>query len=281
MSVEKGREVSGAHKIGVWNVCDGLDDPNRAEQIAQYLAFSDPDIAVIPEALASGKQVHLAAARVLEANNLHLHTVDYGDHSSPRKDKHQLAVVYRPWALEKEPTARYFLGRATLLLSTNLGYDLAAVHGFDRHFCWKNDPEEARVRQFGLVVSSLSEKAVVAGDFNAMHGDDRVARVLRAFAPVVQYLPSVDPGESCSKLERLGSLSQRLAAMANGRAMQFMLGSGFGDADPKHNHTMAKGPVRVQLDHIMHRSAAGVSGFEVLKHHGLSDHNMVQAKLTF
>lgn len=119
--------------------------------------------------------------------------------------------------------------------------------------------------------------ALVVGDLNDMHRRNTAARLIRPFGGITGMLPYGEPGKPQSKLERVGSLSQRLWAMAGGESLDVYGEEGFHDADPGHQPTMELGPIAVQLDHILARGC-GTSDFRVIPPGDLSDHSMITAR---
>lgn len=259
-----------------WNVSDGLGDPARAALIAEKMAEDNPDIAIFCEGVREGHSIDPAAARILTDVGA-LHSKPYAD-TDGRRDRHDLVAVARKDF--GKPEIVNILGRNVMIFPDAEGFTVAGFHGFDRYGLWPDDPEEARKRQVRTIVGQRALNqggpAILLADLNAMHKSDPIAKNLRRIRPLVGLLPSQDPGIPQNKLERLGSLAKRLCSMAEGGVLQELYQQGFYDADRFYQPTMQKGPVSVQLDHVMLR-AAEARAFAVHSHDGLSDHSPISA----
>ena len=262
--------------VYVWNVKDGLGDPTRAASIAEKVAQVNPDIAIFPEGTKEHQSVMPEAARILtDVGALHVRPYDDID---GRRDRHSLVALARPEF--GKPEIDKGLGRSTMVFAEAEGFTVAGMHGFDRHGSWPDDPEEARKRQMRVLLGREAFRrggpAIIMGDLNTMHKGDPIARKLQLVKPLADRLPSQDPGMVQTRLERLGSLAQRLCSMAAGDMLLDIRRDGFYDADSFHQPTMNQGPLAVQLDHILLREA-GARIFTVHPHDGLSDHHAISA----
>lgn len=260
-----------AHELQVvsWNIRDGIDNP----EIQTALLANEPDIAVMPEAYPEGERPLADTVRRFEKAGYAL-TGHNNDDDDGRTDRHALAVAFKPEVVTAVRPV-YAAGRTVLKLALSDGSDFVGVHLDDRS-------EQRRVKQAAEILRGLGACAIVAGDFNAMQRSGAAARVLRLAKPFTHLLPTRDParGEKTPPIQRLGSLSQRLTAMAAGTTMEAFAEAGFQDADPTRLPTMRRGPLAVQLDHILYRGNVAVtSRTAVDSADGLSDHERIRATL--
>ncbi len=238
-------------KIASWNICDGLTNPDAMPAVVERIKGLEADIVALPEAFNeaadtgdAGKAALLEEAlSSFEAEGYRVRSVLYND-TDGRKDRHGFTMLNRESESEMHVVD---LGNRRVLGAYvgGLSLHVVGVHLDDR-------AEVTRLEQASNLVGSLDEDDhnVLMGDFNAMHHHDIRARLLRMTGPTVRLLPSVDPGEQApnlAKLRRIGSLSQRLAGMATGSALQYLHDVGYRDVDEQLRPT--KGPV--QLDHIL------------------------------
>lgn len=142
------------------------------------------------------------------------------------------------------------------------------------HFDDKSEEERhAEVTDFYLHVAKDDVPAVLAGDLNAMHGDDKIARYLKKplFSAAANHVPS----------DRFRDISTRLIGMADGRTMRYLTQSYLSDADPQHQPTWGQRhlPPVAQLDHILYnQNHIGLEDFSV--HERItSDHRPIMATL--
>lgn len=272
-----GSELSG--KIVAWNIKDGFDGPD-ALAIAEKIISQEPDVVFLSEA---SKQTGGKPAEVI--NLLReavgpIAEVDYGDKDA-RRDTHSfIGIACKEYGI---PVVRQMAGRRGLLYSAG-GVSILGYHGLDRKYRGtRNDHEIQRVIQAedALDVLAGAAPAIIAGDLNTMHGSDPNAQLLRAAGWLSDLLPAGEPGEPQSKIARVGSLAQRLSAMAFGDSLSVLENAGFVDADPHHAGTkaMVGNFLNVQLDHILTRGVT-TTGFEVVPADGLSDHDMVTARFS-
>ena len=270
MSVEQ------SGKIAAWNIKDGFDGP-QALKIAEAIVAQGPDIVLLSEASKKTGGKSAEVLHLLQEAIGPVHEVDYVD-MDPRRDTHSFMGIAREGygtpetiRLGGRQGLRYQLGNLSIV-----GY-----HGLDRKYHGSRDDHEVqRVIQAIDVVRTLpTEAAIVAGDLNAMHAADTNAQLLREVGRFSDVLPAGEPGEPQSKIARLGSLTQRLSAMASGESLQVYEDAGFVDADAQHRGTKAMVGkfVNVQLDHVLVRGVA-VTDFAVVQAEGLSDHSMITAR---
>lgn len=256
--------------IIAWNLRDGINNPN----IQDVILACQADVAIFPEARAEDES--LAAETTINFHNAGYEIFDknYNDDDG-RRDRHGLVLIAKPELVHEAHTVR-LAGRNAIHLTLVQGTHLMGVHLDDRGELRRRD-------QADIAIRTLGDTAVIAGDFNAMHGSDGIARLLRRVGPFADKLPARDPvrGEKTPKIQRLGSLAQRLVSMAIGTTLSDFESAGFRDASEDHMPTMRKGPMAVQLDHILFRGSVGVEApTEVRDGNGLSDHKLIHARLT-
>lgn len=267
--------------ILAWNVADGLTDPNRTKQIQETLLAKEPDIAILSEARKEDYTVPREIINDFQHEGYEIFDTLYNDQDE-RRDRHGLVVVARP-ELVDVGDAPTLAGRSALLLALDGGTQFMGAHFVDRTVIDSGKRsvggEHQRVAQAQVALKLLGERAIIAGDLNAMHGSDKIARRLRVARGITKLLPSMEPGLTLqdSKLRRIGSQSQRLADMARGDTLAILERAGFQDANSNHAPTMGKNGIHVQLDYILVRGVEIVRPTEVHPGNGLSDHNMITA----
>lgn len=263
-----------------WNLQQGKTDGLNNPEIRQAIFDHEPAVAVFPEALPENGLQEETARAVANAG-YDLSWTNYDDNDG-RGDRHALAVIVKPELLVAATTMRA-VGRTSLLLQLTGDTSFLGVHLDDRSEVRRSLQAERLVlinRRRDPRAAALQPSAIVAGDLNAMHRKGGWAPVLRAVEPLAYLLPSKNPDEKYTKLERLGSKSQRLTAMADGSTMDVFAAAGFTDADPHHRITMKQGPIGAQLDHIMYRGNVAVVDSTVVETMGdLSDHSLIHATL--
>lgn len=261
--------MSKSLEIVSWNLRDGLND----SEVQTSILDTEPDLAVFPEGHAEG--VSLAAGTVSRFHNAGYDIYDktYDDNDG-RKDRRSLVVIAKP-ELVSVAHSVYVAGRHAIRLTLEGGTQFMGVHLDDRG-------EKRRLAQAEVVVRSLGETAIVAGDFNDMYRNVGQAPLLRLARPL-NVLHSRDP-ESGRKSSKL-SYAQRLNGMARGKVMQLLAEADFEDAGSDHTPTMvekvAPGVViKAQLDHIMYRGNVAVKQQTIVEDaDNLSDHKRIRATL--
>lgn len=270
--------------ISAWNLCDGFTNPeaNRVG-IEDHILRAESDIAVFPEARAKEAQLADTTVNRFESEGYAIYDTDYDD-ADDRKDRHGLVVIARP-ELVRTNRIVTLAGRNAIMLSLQDGSEFLGVHLVDRTVLPGGvksiGGERQRVAQLKDAMDLLVEEAAIAGDFNATHQAGFMPRSLRAAKPIANLLPSSDPNPDSKipPLERIGSLAQRLTNMASGDALNVIIEHGFVDAAASNKPTMTKGPIRVQLDHIMVRSLEVIEPTTVVPVEDLSDHRQITATL--
>ncbi len=270
MSVEQ------SGKIAAWNIMDGFDGP-EALKIAEAIVAQGPDIVLLSEASkeVGGKSTEVLG--LLQEAIGPVYEVAYDDKDS-RSDIHSFMGIAR----EQYGTPETLRIGGRQGLHYQLGkLSIVGYHGIDRKYHGaREDHEVQRVIQAICVLRALpTTAAIVAGDLNAMHASDTSAQLLHKMGRLSDILPTGEPGEPQSKIARLGSLAQRLSAMASGESLQVYEDAGFVDADARHLGTKAimGGFLSTQLDHILTRGVA-MTDFAVIPARGLTDHDMVTAR---
>lgn len=262
------------------NLADALSD---AEKIPVFLDSVDqqrPDILVLPEAYGEDKITYLAnVEKALEREHysfLHVLNNDADD----RKDRHGTAVIYRSTHDVLKAEAVRLATRNALQLhmrdpETGRVVNVIGAHLDDRH-------EANRLVQAKAAIEGINPNlpSVFAGDCNSMNKRD-----WKRFAPllfgkfIAPHLPVKEPGEKASKLERVGSLTQRLGEMATGDTVELFLDAGMREAGHYERTMMARGIPLFNLDHMfvtqMDVDFAGPD-----KVGGLSDHCRISADLS-
>lgn len=276
------KEVQG--RILAWNVKNGLEG-DGALAIADTIAEQEPTIVILTEAATEPDRVSPRARRALTDIAGGFAEIPYDD-ADKRADTHTLVVLSRP---EHGPVETVRLhGRNGALLRPDTKLSVLGFHGYDRKARNPGDPKPSRwdheTMRYTQTQSALARvgtyDALIAGDLNTMPRRSLVARLLRAAAPFVYRLPAGEPNQPQSKVERIGSLTQRASAMAIGRSLERF--EGFEDVDPDGRTTASIGPIRAQLDHILARGAnLRTSSFEVIPADGLSDHDAVVADFEY
>ena len=195
---------------------------------------------------------------------------NYGD-TDGRKDRHQIAMFIKE-DIPHIPATLSMTGRTALVAHLpGPGVNFLAGHLDDRH-------ESTRQRQSEVAIEWLGPHAVAALDANAMRRRDPRAFAFRVAGPLIRHLPAVDPqpGVKQPKLERIGSLLQRSAGMADGGTVALWEQNGYRDP-VGFAPTLMKGGRRVlSLDRILVRGMPP-GDVQILQPKGLSDHCAVVA----
>jgi endonuclease/exonuclease/phosphatase family metal-dependent hydrolase len=269
--------------VMTWNLRDAFSREEVSTQAVQDQIFAiGPEIVVLPEARSEGITLDDSVIAAFKSHGYNTYQSNYEDQDS-RKDRHGLMVVAKS-ELVKDSRVVPLAGRNAIQLLLQHNVDFLGLHLVDRTPTGDNisvGGEIQRLRQTTAALKILGGRAIAAGDFNAMFGSSLLARSLRAAKPLVRLLPSTEPkpGVAYGKLERLGSLSQRLSDMATGKTLVAWEEAGFIDADKGHKPTMAKGPLAFQLDHIFARGVLLSGNARVHPNHGLSDHKILTATI--
>lgn len=141
--------------------------------------------------------------------------------------------------------------------------------------------EELRLRQVPELVQCINESTlptIVMGDFNAMHGEDLTAKLLRTF-----------PMQIAARHTSPESVIRRVVGMAKGDTLRELIGgTGLREADPLH-HPATTLKMRgqewlpsirlIQIDHILVSKDVQFADFHVAPDGG-SDHRAISAMIT-
>jgi len=263
-----------------WNVKDSFSDEARAAVVMDLIEAEQPDVAVFSEAYDESRDHLMSATQILFADKGY--TTAYGsyDDDDGRKDRHGLLTIA---CQELEPLTKIvnLAGRSAMKLSvldpiSELLIDLYGVHLDDRS-------EQNRLVQAESLLELVDQEtpAVIAGDLNNMHRQDRRALELRGLGLVSRLLPKPEhttAGQKGFSLARMGGITGRLSAMASGITLKLLESADFVDADPSHAATWGARIPLAQLDHVMVRDL-GVVDFQVLPYYPVSDHRPIVAKL--
>lgn len=235
----------------VYNLLEGgFEDEPRSRAVLDITEAVNPDVVIYPEAFNEDGNI-----RALDAAKFALQDQGYvvegvaNEDDDDRSDRRGLVAASKVKNTEIEVVR--LMTRNALRVTGLHPEDQQAIDVFGVHL--EDRSEDGRLWQAGALLKEAAyDRTILAGDFNAMHANAPIARVLRAMGPLANRLPAGEPGTHQSKLARIGSLSQRLAEMADGRTMEAMVKDGFIDADPKRQATIRRlGLLAVQLDHIM------------------------------
>lgn len=275
-------------KVVSWNICNGLSDESRAEQIAKCVVELRPDLVYFPEGMVEHGHVFPPANDILRSIG-RVGSLPYFDIDG-REDIHSHVAVYNPEkvvphkALTRKPSSDVYGRKAMHFIAGPEDYPLliTGLHGFDRlrPSGGLYGHEVARLSQAQTLANlhRKEDRVALIGDFNSMHAEDHIAGLLRSAVRLVTHLPVGKPSEEQTKLQMFGSLSQWLVAMAYGHMLLSLQNSGYKDADPTHRPTMRSGPLAVQLDHMMLKNVQ-CDDFTVHPPAGLSDHSAISATL--
>jgi endonuclease/exonuclease/phosphatase (EEP) superfamily protein YafD len=254
-------------QIVSWNVLDSINDP----EVHKAIIDTGLDIGVFPEAAKEDEGVNGYTSRAFANAGYNVYSQSYLDDDG-RKDRHALAVVAKPELVHFVKSLQ-LAGRTAIRVTMPEGTEFIGTHLDDR-------TETRRLRQAQTIARSAGVTAIIAGDLNATYRNGFQPTLVRMTRPLAHALPARDPGQKMSKLERIGSLSQRLTDMVSGTTMGHFSEMGFTDADPSHAATMRLGPVAVQLDHILYRGDISVVQSTIVEDAaGLSDHSRIRATL--
>lgn len=256
-------------EIVSWNLLDHLNDPLVQHEIIN----GEPDLGIFPEATAEDVPLEKSTLVTFRNAGYNVFEQKYDD-TDGRADRHRLVAIAKPEHIA-DVSSVSLAGRNVFLFNLANGAQFMGGH-------WDDRTEARRMRMTTEALQWLGRDAIVAGDLNAMHRRGVTTSLLRAARPVANMLPASDPvpGQKTPRLQRAGSVGQRLTQMASGTTLRAFTNAGFQDADPRKQPTMKKGPIAVQLDHILYRgNVSVVHPTEASDSQGLSDHLKIQARL--
>lgn len=267
-----------------WNLQNGFSNPDiNLRNLEDAIITQGPDIAVFPEARSESAQIADSTINRFEQEGYTTYDTDYSD-KDLRTDKHGITVIARPELVKTMQTIR-LAGRNAILLNLINETSFIGSHFVDRTVVGDGyssiGGEEQRIAQANDAVAFSQDRAAIVGDLNATHKKGFTPTALRVARPFAELFPSLDPrpGFDVPKIKRLGSLAQRLSSMATGKTLQVIEAADFIDADFSTQPTMTKGPIKVQLDHIMVRNLPIIEATTVGPQSALSDHRPISAKL--
>lgn len=155
---------------------------------------------------------------------------------------------------------------------------LIGVHLDDR-------AESLRLEQLGDLIPIINNSelpTVMVGDYNAMHGRGRIARLLRSWLvrSFVRCLPTLS----------LRDFGKRAMEMATGTTISALLSeTNLSDADSRHRptttpkvrqHSWLPSVRMLDLDHMLVSEAIIVSDFTIVRRDGGSDHRAISAHIS-
>lgn len=272
-------------KIASWNIEGRLTNGDVSSRstpsgIVDAIKNIDADIVVLLEAHGQISPDNLKAKKQLQNIGYKIYDVPYDDDSSTRSDsfyKQHSMVMLGKLPIKKFEAIR--LGNLRNAMMANItdknGKELRVigVHLDDRCESTRVD----QVKDLAKIINSSKLPTVVMGDFNAMHGNDLVAKLLRS-----------KPARSIAHLFQLG-IAERAVGMASGEALKlFQSSTGLVDADPKHQPTTTP-KMRgqqwipswrlIQIDHIFISTEIQIHDFTISPDYG-SDHRAISATVT-
>ena len=174
--------------------------------------------------------------------------IEYED-EYPHPTKEQYLVVLTRKELEAAVTPIRLGIRNAIAFDVEDPHSGSCIHGVGAHFDDRCEENRLSMVEAFLDHHGYRDRkyAVLAGDLNAMYGDDFRAKVYGngLFRTIMEHTPH----------EEVRSLGTRLSEMAMGSVMQELVTAGFTDADPEHKATifLAKRVPIAQLDHIMYK----------------------------
>lgn len=265
-----------------WNVENNLGNPKRAGEILGLVAQHHPDIAFFSEAT-DGRDVVSSAAQIADVLGYWSVQPEYRDPDG-RKDTHRYYMMGNPEVF-KAPQVVTAAGRGALVAATKDSQaSFVGVHAYDRDQFGKNRHDALRLHQMRELVSCVqplpAESLVIGGDLNSMSPRTLRAQALSLLGPLAYRMPAKNPGEIQTKLERIGSLANRLTHMALGSSIAYLQGEGFTDANTELRGTKWLGPLGVDLDHFLGRNVQ-FGNFSVFPSRGLSDHDGIVVDVSY
>ena len=280
-----------AEKILSWNVQDGLGDEARQLDIVDRVVSEDVDIAVFQQAYKTpadqdSRNTELLIHAAVHAFQVEGYLVRYEnyDDKDARNDKHGFMAISRlPGSLgTRRYGGRNFVRIEAAETTSRAPLVVYGVHLDDRSECSRK--QQVQNLLIESEVRDYAKHVVVAGDFNAMHGDDWRARLLRSWPvrKLAESLPTTDPEPevTLSKTERFGGLLQRLSQMGAGTVMREFTLEGFTDADSTRQVTVPSKHPFVSLDHILLSEAVEAAEHTVHREWSeadISDHLAISA----
>ena len=260
-------------RVMSWNTLNAFSDPERADRAVYSVVSERPDVAVFPEAYDAQAPDCQALLKKVERRfsdaGYRVSHVPYDDPEHYEYEHGFMAICRMPGIAEVvRNELRNSVQVTTSDPTTNKRLTVLGVH-LD-HF--SEERRQSQVEEL-LLHHVPDGPVVVAGDMNAMHGDDKRAQILRSpfTRRVAARLPDIG---------RLRNDAVSLAGMADGGTLKMLERADLRDADPLHHLTMKSRLPLVQLDHIFVSEEVQVDGFWIMKHNPISDHRGIIAQLT-
>jgi hypothetical protein len=277
-----------AFKVIAHNALDAFTDPNRAQDMVDFIADETvrPDIMFVSEAYDPRRTDGMAFRRAIGAlgrlgydvvAHAYQDTDRYGE-PDKRKDVHGF-IALNSIAGARSGVQRFNTrnGYRTMFRDPQTGQ---VVHGYGLHV--KDRPADDQDHQFDDFRPARRARNFLIGDLNNAPVDTVVAGALRLVAPVFDRMCAGEPGTDQTKLERIASLGQRLGHMTRGILLeQLETEHGLRTAATQHIATKKMGPFPfVELDHILiDDGLEAPGGVNVYRGMPGSDHDPIEAEL--
>lgn len=254
-------------KVLSFNALDSLSSSTRSDKLIDLIKSVNPDIAFISEAASATVNPDKFKPPITTLAKLGYRATIFKNN-----DYHDRSDAHYSMGLTKLGIALVVKGSERQAYQVKLKVGDRTLSLIGQHFDDRN--ETYRLNQ----LQSLPNADILMGDFNAMHGKDKIAKTLRSIKPITNTWPDVSPDFSVIKspIKQFISLSERLTRMADGRLINNIENLGLIEADPKHQPTIHH---LAQLDHIMIGLGIKPTEFRVMNEVKLSDHKPIMATL--
>jgi len=244
-----------------YNTLTGFSDYRRREALLSFVKEVNPDVAFFSDAF---------AVDVTEADINHVK-------ESLRQAGYDMAISNETRYDRTDWTRT--MGIVRISLNAGISYvkgtyqDVFHVQLQDCQIVGKyfDDRNEAnRLAALGDITGA----DVVMGDFNAMHADATISKLLKLCIPLGNTFKEIntDFTKTRNPLLRVISLSQRLFRMAQGDLLRRIEELGFVDTNDTYAPTIHH---LAQLDHIMVKKSITYTHFRVYEDIDLSDHKPI------
>lgn len=256
-----------------YTVRDAFGDFNRGPDVRDHILDQDPTAAFFAEAY----NAHEPGA--IDDITEDFVAAGYGVIHVPqelvdtdRPDAHGAMLIAKDEVLaglRAVPLAgRYALLAEMYDPETDTDYDVFGLHANDKGESWRNDDVDALGDYFPVSPDGgFATPTIVTTQGGIISRAGLMPGLLRAAGPVVRHLPASEPGAEPStnpilrRLERFGSVSQRLSDVAIGAAYETLEGYGLDNADPTMHPTLKQAGISLKFGHILHSPQ-----FSVLDH---------------